>query len=189
MNIVVRNPVICAKSLSAIDILSSGRLFAAGVGPGSQRGDYDACGIPFEQRWRRFDEALEILHMLWGIRVKEDNNNMKSPTPSHIDYNGKYYQLKKIAIEPKPFQKPSSPYLHWDLGIRGWAEKRQQNMVMDGWHLLIISHQTSLRRNGRYFCLIGKHLVRTSDHLRILLCQCLDTLTTIGTGLTEWPKK
>ena len=35
LNIVVRNPVICAKSLSAIDILSSGRLFAAGVGPGS----------------------------------------------------------------------------------------------------------------------------------------------------------
>jgi alkanesulfonate monooxygenase SsuD/methylene tetrahydromethanopterin reductase-like flavin-dependent oxidoreductase (luciferase family) len=40
LNIVVRNPVICAKSLSTIDILSSGRLFAAGVGPGSHKGDY-----------------------------------------------------------------------------------------------------------------------------------------------------
>ncbi len=37
LNIVVRNPVICAKALSAIDILSSGRLFAAGVGPGSHK--------------------------------------------------------------------------------------------------------------------------------------------------------
>src|ERR687898_2134136 len=66
LNIVVRNPVICTKSLSAIDILSSGRLFAAGVGPGSHKGDYDVCGIPFEERWSRFNEALEILHMLWN---------------------------------------------------------------------------------------------------------------------------
>ena len=41
LNIVVRSPVICAKSLAAIDILSSGRLFAAGVGPGSHKADYD----------------------------------------------------------------------------------------------------------------------------------------------------
>src|ERR671932_139600 len=40
LNIVVRSPVICANSLAAIDILSSGRLFAAGVGPGSHKGDY-----------------------------------------------------------------------------------------------------------------------------------------------------
>ena len=50
----------------AIDILSSGRLFGAGVGPGSHKGDYDACGIPFEQRWSRFNEALEILYILWN---------------------------------------------------------------------------------------------------------------------------
>ena len=65
LNIVVRSPVICAKALSAIDLLSSGRLFAAGVGPGSHKGDYDVCGIPFEQRCSRFNEALEILHILW----------------------------------------------------------------------------------------------------------------------------
>lgn len=49
LNIVVRNPIVCAKALAAIDILSSGRLFA-GVGPGSHRGDYDACGIDFNER-------------------------------------------------------------------------------------------------------------------------------------------
>src|ERR687884_931899 len=68
LNIVVRSPVICAKSLAAIDILSSGRLFAAGVGPGSHKADYDVCGIPFEQRWGRFNEALEIFHILWDNR-------------------------------------------------------------------------------------------------------------------------
>jgi alkanesulfonate monooxygenase SsuD/methylene tetrahydromethanopterin reductase-like flavin-dependent oxidoreductase (luciferase family) len=40
LNIVVRNPVVCAKALTGIDILSSGRLFT-GVGPGSYKGDYD----------------------------------------------------------------------------------------------------------------------------------------------------
>lgn len=110
LNIVVRNPVICAKSLSAIDILSSGRLFAAGVGPGSHKGDYEVCGIPFEQRWSRFNEALEILHMLWNNSDREDgNNNMKSPPSRSMDFNGKYYQLEKISIEPKPLQKPHPP--------------------------------------------------------------------------------
>jgi alkanesulfonate monooxygenase SsuD/methylene tetrahydromethanopterin reductase-like flavin-dependent oxidoreductase (luciferase family) len=43
LNIVVRNPVVAAKALSSLDVLSSGRLFA-GVGPGSHKPDYDACG-------------------------------------------------------------------------------------------------------------------------------------------------
>lgn len=134
LNIVVRSPVICAKSLSAIDILSSGRLFAAGVGPGSHKGDYDVCGIPFEQRWSRFNEALEILHMLWNNRDREDddNNNMKSPTPPCIDYNGKYYQLEKISIEPRPFQKPHPPIF---IGTWGSSEEglRRAAKYGDGW--------------------------------------------------------
>src|SRR5215475_13642910 len=81
LNIVVRNPVICAKALSAIDILSSGRLFAAGVEPGSHKGDYDVCGIPFEQRLSRFNEALEILHLLWNNKREQDGDNyLKSGT-------------------------------------------------------------------------------------------------------------
>src|SRR5919201_764310 len=111
LNIVVRNPVICAKALSAIDILSSGRLFAAGVGPGSHKGDYDVCGIPFEQRWSRFNEALEILHILWNNSKREDDDDyLKSSTSTlYVDYNGKYYQLEKISIALKPFQKPHPP--------------------------------------------------------------------------------
>jgi alkanesulfonate monooxygenase SsuD/methylene tetrahydromethanopterin reductase-like flavin-dependent oxidoreductase (luciferase family) len=134
INIVVRNPVICAKSLSAIDILSSGRLFAAGVGPGSHKGDYDVCGIPFEQRWGRFNEALEILHMVWNNREKREgeNNNMKSPTLPYIDYNGKYYQLEKISLEPKPFQKPHPPIF---IGTWGSSEAGLKRVAKygDGW--------------------------------------------------------
>jgi len=98
LNIVVRNPVVCAKALAAIDILSSGRLFA-GVGPGSYRGDYDACGMDFSERWPRFSEALQIFVMLLS-----SNNTTKS-----IDYKGKYYTLRDIILLPKPVQKPHPP--------------------------------------------------------------------------------
>ena len=133
LNIVVRTPVICAKSLSAIDILSSGRLFAAGVGPGSHKGDYDVCGIPFEQRWSRFNEALEILNKLWNSSLGgDDNNNVKSTTPTGIDYNGKHYQLEKISTEPKPLQRPHPPIF---IGTWGSSEAglRRAAKYGDGW--------------------------------------------------------
>ncbi|MFZ0697143.1 MAG: LLM class flavin-dependent oxidoreductase [Nitrososphaeraceae archaeon] len=133
LNIVVRSPVICAKSLSAIDILSSGRLFAAGVGPGSHKGDYDVCGIPFEERWSRFNEALEILYMIWNNSDRESgNNNMKSPPSTCMDFNGKYYRLEKMSIEPKPFQKPHPPIF---IGTWGSSEDglRRAAKYGDGW--------------------------------------------------------
>jgi alkanesulfonate monooxygenase SsuD/methylene tetrahydromethanopterin reductase-like flavin-dependent oxidoreductase (luciferase family) len=134
LNIVVRNPVICAKALSAIDILSSGRLFA-GVGPGSHKGDYDVCGIPFEQKWSRFNEALEILHILWDNRNREednDNDSKSSTSALYVDYNGKYYQLEEISIAPKPFQKHHPPIF---IGTWGSSEAglRRAAKYGDGW--------------------------------------------------------
>jgi alkanesulfonate monooxygenase SsuD/methylene tetrahydromethanopterin reductase-like flavin-dependent oxidoreductase (luciferase family) len=52
-----------AKTLAALDLLSDGRLIA-GVGPGSSQRDYEALGVPFEERWERFDEAVAILRAL-----------------------------------------------------------------------------------------------------------------------------
>jgi alkanesulfonate monooxygenase SsuD/methylene tetrahydromethanopterin reductase-like flavin-dependent oxidoreductase (luciferase family) len=121
LNIIVRNPVVCAKALTGIDILSSGRLFA-GVGPGSYKGDYDVCGIGFEDRWKRFDEALQILNLLW----EQENEN------DEVDYNGQYYKFKNITVAPRPFQKPHPPILigSWgssDAGLRRVAK------YGDGW--------------------------------------------------------
>ena len=117
LNIVVRNPVICAKALAAVDILSSGRLFA-GVGPGSSRGDYEACGIDFSERWPRFSEALEILGML----LTSNNNSISRP----FNYKGKYYTLKDMLLTPKPVQKPHPPIYvgSWgsDVGLKRLAK-------------------------------------------------------------------
>ena len=59
----LRGPVQLAKTLAALDLLSGGRLIA-GVGPGSSMRDYEAVGVPFEQRWRRFEEATARLRSL-----------------------------------------------------------------------------------------------------------------------------
>jgi alkanesulfonate monooxygenase SsuD/methylene tetrahydromethanopterin reductase-like flavin-dependent oxidoreductase (luciferase family) len=57
---VIRGPLQTARMLAALHELSGGRLIC-GVGPGSSRRDYEAVGIPFEERWRRFDDAVETL--------------------------------------------------------------------------------------------------------------------------------
>ena len=57
---VVRGAVALAKALTALDVLSEGRLIA-GVGPGSSERDYQAAGVPFEERWKRFDESIDAL--------------------------------------------------------------------------------------------------------------------------------
>lgn len=121
LNIVVRNPVVCAKALAAIDILSSGRLFA-GVGPGSYRGDYEACGIDFNERWSRFSEALQMIVMML---TSSDNNN-NNGNDMLFAYKGRYYTLKDALLTPKPVQKPHPPIYvgSWgsDVGLKRLAK-------------------------------------------------------------------
>jgi alkanesulfonate monooxygenase SsuD/methylene tetrahydromethanopterin reductase-like flavin-dependent oxidoreductase (luciferase family) len=69
---VLRGPVPLAKTLSAIDLLSDGRLVAA-VGPGSSARDYEALGISFEERWQRLDEAVVVLRALLDRDPPPDN--------------------------------------------------------------------------------------------------------------------
>jgi alkanesulfonate monooxygenase SsuD/methylene tetrahydromethanopterin reductase-like flavin-dependent oxidoreductase (luciferase family) len=60
---VVRHPVVVAKMLTTLAGLATGRV-VGGLGPGSSRADYDAVGVPFEERWARFDEALPTVRAL-----------------------------------------------------------------------------------------------------------------------------
>lgn len=66
----LRHPVALAKALMAIDVLSEGQV-VAGVGPGSSERDYAAIGVPFEERWKRFDAAIE------GLRAQLDNGDLE----------------------------------------------------------------------------------------------------------------
>jgi alkanesulfonate monooxygenase SsuD/methylene tetrahydromethanopterin reductase-like flavin-dependent oxidoreductase (luciferase family) len=59
----LRGPLPLAKTLDALDLLSGGRV-VAGVGPGSSERDYNALGVPFDDRWRRFEDAVVELRRL-----------------------------------------------------------------------------------------------------------------------------
>ena len=76
---VVRGPAPLAKALAALDVLSGGRVLA-GVGAGSSARDYAAAGVPFEERWRRFDAALPALReLLYGDELQP--RPVQSPGP------------------------------------------------------------------------------------------------------------
>jgi alkanesulfonate monooxygenase SsuD/methylene tetrahydromethanopterin reductase-like flavin-dependent oxidoreductase (luciferase family) len=84
---VLRGPVQLAKILATIDILSGGRL-VAGVGPGSSAGDYAAVGIGFQERWRRFGEAVRVLRAL----LHGDTTG----------FEGEFYATRGVVLEPRP---------------------------------------------------------------------------------------
>jgi alkanesulfonate monooxygenase SsuD/methylene tetrahydromethanopterin reductase-like flavin-dependent oxidoreductase (luciferase family) len=66
---VIRGPIQTAKMLAALDRLSGGRLIA-GVGPGSSQRDYAAVGVAFEDRWKRFDEAVRAMRSVLDEQVE-----------------------------------------------------------------------------------------------------------------------
>jgi alkanesulfonate monooxygenase SsuD/methylene tetrahydromethanopterin reductase-like flavin-dependent oxidoreductase (luciferase family) len=96
---VLRGPVPLAKTLAALDILSDGRLIA-GLGPGSSKNDYDAVGVPFEERWKRLDEAIAMLRaLLRGEQVE----------------SGRYFASPGTRLRPGPRQADGIP-----LWIGSW---------------------------------------------------------------------
>ena len=61
----LRGPVQLAKTIAALDVLSEGRAIA-GVGPGSSERDYEATGVPYDERWGRFEDSVKRLRELLG---------------------------------------------------------------------------------------------------------------------------
>ncbi|MBI2985542.1 MAG: LLM class flavin-dependent oxidoreductase [Deltaproteobacteria bacterium] len=90
----LRNPIQLAKSLASLDQLSRGRLIA-GVGLGGVTRLYGAYGLSPEHRVARFVESLTLIKKLW--------------TEEDFTFEGKFWQLKKASLWPKPFQKPHPP--------------------------------------------------------------------------------
>ena len=107
---VVRGPVPLAKTLGAIDRLSGGRL-VVGVGPGSSAQDYEAVGIDFEERWPRFDEAIQALRALWRREGEP--------------FVGRFYSTDGISLLPRPCPTGWPADLDRKLGIRRRAPARR----------------------------------------------------------------
>jgi alkanesulfonate monooxygenase SsuD/methylene tetrahydromethanopterin reductase-like flavin-dependent oxidoreductase (luciferase family) len=109
---VVRHPVVVAKTLSSLGCLTGGRVIA-GLGPGSSRADYDAVGVPFDERWGRFDEAMSVVRTL--VRGEATTT-------------GTFYGPAG-PLEPVPESAPEVWFGSWGSDHRLAAMAR----VADGW--------------------------------------------------------
>src|SRR5216683_2456842 len=86
-----RNPVVLAKELASVDVLSNGRLIF-GIGIGYLKPEFDAIGAPFDHKGPRSEEYLAAMIALW---------NMEKP-----EYRGRFVSFGGINAMPRPVQRP-----------------------------------------------------------------------------------
>ncbi|MEM7009442.1 MAG: LLM class F420-dependent oxidoreductase [Thermodesulfobacteriota bacterium] len=110
-----RNPVVVAKMIATLDVLSTGRVIF-GIGPGWMKEEYAALSVPYEKRGSRTNEYLEAIKELWT-----------SDDPS---YDGEFCSFSNIKFYPKPHTKPHPPI--FIAGSSEYAIKRAAEYG-DGW--------------------------------------------------------
>ena len=111
-----RNPVVLAKELAGVDVLSKGRLHF-GVGVGYVKGEFDALGIPFAERGARTSEHIEVIRTLW--------------THDQPAFDGRFTSFAGIQSRPLPVQKPHPP-IH--VGGMSPAALRRAVTQGNGWY-------------------------------------------------------
>ena len=85
-------PVVLAKRLATIDVLSKGRMRLLTIGVGSLPGEAAAVGVDYATRGRRADEAIDALRLLWA----GDENG--------VSFDGEFFSFAAACSFPKPLQ-------------------------------------------------------------------------------------
>ena len=109
-----RNPVVLAKELATLDVMSGGRLLF-GIGVGWLREEFEAIGVPFDERAARTDEAVAALRCLWS----EDE----------ATFEGRFSSFDRALLFPKPVQRPAIPII---VGGHSPAAARRAGRLGDG---------------------------------------------------------
>jgi probable F420-dependent oxidoreductase len=112
-----RNPILTAKTLSSLDVLSNGRVIV-GLGVGWMKEEFNNLQTPpFEDRGKVTDEYIKAFRELW--------------TSDNPSFQGKYCNFSNVVFLPKPVQKPTIPI--WIGGHSKQAIRRAARLG-DGWH-------------------------------------------------------
>ena len=116
----LRNPVLLAHALATVDVISNGRIIL-GVSVGPVRDyiqrQFEACGVPPQEKAGRLSETIEIMRRLW--------------TEPRIDYEGRYFTLREVGILPHPVQQPAIPI--WIAADRNETGFKRVARLGDGW--------------------------------------------------------
>ena len=116
-----RNPLVLAKQLATLDVLSGGRLIF-GVGVGYLEPEFRALGIPFETRGAMTDDYLAAMRAIWG-----------QAQPAH---RGRFVSFDNVQAHPQPVQRPHPPIV-----IGGHTEPALRRTVRfaEGWTSAMIT--------------------------------------------------
>lgn len=90
-----RSPFEVAKAIASLDHLSGGRA-VLGVGSGYLKEEFDALGVPFEERGARTDEYLRAIVACWN-------------GGGDIDFRGRFFSVSGARMGPQPVQRPRPP--------------------------------------------------------------------------------
>jgi probable F420-dependent oxidoreductase len=111
-----RNPLVLAKELASVDVLSGGRLLF-GVGVGYLGAEFEALGIPMEDRARRTEEYIEAMRAIWS---------MDEPA-----YDGEFVSFSNVQARPRPVQQPGPPVV---MGGHTAPAYRRSVTMSEGWY-------------------------------------------------------
>ncbi|MEC3956549.1 TIGR03619 family F420-dependent LLM class oxidoreductase [Nocardia sp. CDC153] len=92
-----RHPVVLAKRLATIDVLSRGRMRLLTVGLGALPKEAHALGVDFRSRGRRADEAIDVMRLLWA------------GGPEGVTYHGEFFDFDELCSYPKPHETSTLP--------------------------------------------------------------------------------
>ncbi|HET7310101.1 MAG TPA: TIGR03619 family F420-dependent LLM class oxidoreductase [Mycobacteriales bacterium] len=109
-------PIVLAKALTSIDVLSDGRL-DAGLGLGWNPDEFAAAGVPMERRGARAEDFIACLRAIWS---PEEN----------VEHHGEFYDMPRGKVDPKPVQQPHPPIL---LGGSAETALQRAGRLADGW--------------------------------------------------------
>ncbi|QYC42261.1 F420-dependent glucose-6-phosphate dehydrogenase [Nonomuraea coxensis DSM 45129] len=112
------HPVILAKRLATVDVLSGGRMRLLTVGIGALAGEARAAGVDFATRGRRADEAIDVLRLLWA--GGEDG----------VGHQGEFHAFDGLCSYPKPLGGAGLP-VH--VGGSSRAAARRAGLRGDGY--------------------------------------------------------
>jgi probable F420-dependent oxidoreductase len=110
-----RDPIVCAKEVASVDVLSDGR-FEFAVGAGWNLEEMRNHGTDPAQRFAIIEDRLEAMREMWA--------------QDEATYHGPYVNFDRIAVWPKPVQKPHPPLL---LAGNGPSAERRVLDHADGW--------------------------------------------------------
>jgi len=108
-------PIVLAKTLTSIDLLSEGRL-DAGLGLGWNPDEFAAAGVPMERRGARAEDFIACLRAIW--------------TQDPVEHHGEFYDVPRGYVDPKPAQRPHPPIL---LGGSAEPALRRVGRMSEGW--------------------------------------------------------